>query len=77
MEPLEMAMKKLAPSGWVAGKCYDPEADADLMEEDKVEAVKRAERKANAGFFTCEKGREAKRRIDAFIGVLRTIVLMG
>lgn len=55
MEPLEMAMKRLAPSGWVAGKSYDPEADAVLMQEDRAEAVKRAERRSNASFFSCER----------------------
>lgn len=54
MEPLEMGMEKLAPTGWKAGKAYDPEADAELMREDKEEAVKRAERKAKSGFFSCE-----------------------
>ena len=44
----------MQPTGWVAGKSYDPEADAELMAEDRVEAVKRAERKAKSGFFSCE-----------------------
>eukprot|EP00903_Cladosiphon_okamuranus_P005778 g5726.t1 len=52
MEPLEMGMEKLSPTGWVAGKSYDPEADAELMEEDRKEAVKRAERKAKSGIFS-------------------------
>ncbi|CAN0161166.1 unnamed protein product [Scytosiphon promiscuus] len=52
MEPLEMGMEKLTPSGWEAGKSYDPEADAELMEEDRAEAVKRAERKAKSGIFS-------------------------
>eukprot|EP00752_Nemacystus_decipiens_P018246 g16374.t1 len=52
MEPLEMGIEKLTASGWVAGKSYDPEADAELMAEDRVEAVKRAERKKNSGFFS-------------------------
>jgi len=56
MEPLETASKRLAASGWKAGKSYDPESDAPLMEEDRVEAVKRAERKAKAGWFSCERG---------------------
>lgn len=44
-------------SGWVAGKSYDPEADEELMAEDRMEAVKRAERKKNSGFFSCEADR--------------------
>lgn len=54
MEPLELAMSELAQSGWKAGSSYDPVADAELMDEDKVEATKRAERKSKSGFFTCE-----------------------
>ena len=54
MEPLELAMSELAQSGWQAGSSYDPVADAELMDEDKVEAAKREERKAKSGFFTCE-----------------------
>lgn len=41
-------------SGWVAGKSYDPEADEELMAEDRVEAVKRAERNKKSGIFSCE-----------------------
>lgn len=52
MEPLELAMSELAQSGWEAGSSYDPVADAELMDEDKVEAAKREERKSNSGFFT-------------------------
>lgn len=54
MEPLEIGVKQLAASGWTAGSSYDAEADADLMAEDRMEAVKRAERNSQSGFFTCE-----------------------
>ena len=54
MEPLELAMSELVQSGWEAGSSYDPVADAELMDEDKVEAAKREERKSKSGFFTCE-----------------------
>ncbi|CAN0277536.1 unnamed protein product, partial [Ectocarpus sp. 13 AM-2016] len=52
MEPLEMGMEQLAPTGWEAGQSYDPDADAELMAEDRVEAVKRAERKSKSNFFS-------------------------
>ncbi|CBJ25934.1 probable fusion protein [Ectocarpus siliculosus] len=52
MEPLEMGMEQLAPTGWEHGHSYDPEADAELMAEDRVEAVKRAERKSKSNFLS-------------------------
>lgn len=54
MEPLEMGMEQLAPTGWEPGHSYDPEADAELMAEDRVEAVKRAQRKSKSNFLSCK-----------------------
>lgn len=54
MEPLELAMSELAQTGWEAGSAYDPVADAELMDEDRVEAAKREQRNSKSGFFTCE-----------------------
>lgn len=54
MEPLEIGVKQLAATGWKAGQAFDPETDAELMEEDRIEALKRAERNAKSGFFTCK-----------------------
>ena len=54
MEPLETGVRQLASTGWKAGQAYDPEADAELMEEDRLEALKRAERNAKSGFFSCK-----------------------
>lgn len=52
--PCNLDTIRVQPSGWVAGKSYDPEADAELMAEDRVEAVKRADRKAKSGIISCE-----------------------
>lgn len=54
MEAIEISLATLAPSGWAPGIAYDPEADKELMEEDKVEAEKREERKKRSGFFSCK-----------------------
>lgn len=54
MEPLEVGVNHLAASGWTAGSAYDKDADAELMAEDRIEAIKRAERNSKSGFFTCE-----------------------
>lgn len=53
MEQIEIAKTHLVDSGWEAGAAFDPEADAELMEEDKIEAAKREERNQNAGWWTC------------------------
>lgn len=53
MEAIETSLSKLAPSGWTPGVAYDAEADKELMEEDRIEAKKREERKKGSGFFSC------------------------
>lgn len=54
MEQIKMGKEHLVESGWKAENVYDPEADVELMEDDKVEAEKRERRKRNEGFFSCE-----------------------
>lgn len=54
MEAIETSLAKLSPSGWTPGVAYDKEADKELMEEDRIEAGKRAERNKKTGFFGCE-----------------------
>lgn len=54
MEQIEIGETHLAESGWKAGIAYDPEADAELMEDDKIEAIKREELNKNSGIWTCE-----------------------
>lgn len=54
MEAIETSLAKLAPSGWAPGHTYHPEADKELMEEDRIEAMKREERNKRSGFFSCE-----------------------
>eukprot|EP00903_Cladosiphon_okamuranus_P012381 g11604.t1 len=44
LEPLETSVEHLAETGWTPGVSYEPEADAELMEEDRQEARKREER---------------------------------
>eukprot|EP00904_Undaria_pinnatifida_P006693 jgi/Undpi1/3153/HiC_scaffold_15.g06527.m1 len=52
MEAIETSLAKLAPSGWTPGVAYDKNADQELMEEDRLEAQKRAERSKKSGFFS-------------------------
>ncbi|CAM9837574.1 unnamed protein product, partial [Sphacelaria rigidula] len=52
MEQIKMGKEHLVESGWKAENVYDPEADVELMEDDKVEAEKRERRKRNEGFFS-------------------------
>ena len=54
MEAIETSLAKLAPSGWEPGITYDPVADKELMEDDRIESQKREERNKKSGFFSCE-----------------------
>lgn len=53
-EAIDTSLSKLAPSGWTPGIAYDAEADEELMEDDRVEAVKREDRNKRSGFFSCK-----------------------
>ena len=54
--PLETCVEHLAETGWKPGRTYEPEADAELMEEDRVSARKREEREKakSCGSLSCE-----------------------
>lgn len=56
LEPLETGVERLAETGWTPGASYEPEADAELMEEDRQEAKKREEREKakSCGGLSCE-----------------------
>lgn len=56
LEMLEACTEHLAGTGWTPGTAYEPEADAELMEEDRQAATKREEKEKeeSCGSFNCE-----------------------
>lgn len=58
LEPLETCRDLLADTGWTAGISHEPDADAELMEEDRAAARAREERENSKGCgdLSCESG---------------------